>query len=278
MTLYSYVRGKIGVFAVCLLAGFAGACGDDTNTTRLVLTGSSTVAPLASEIAKRFESKHPGVRIDVQAGGSSRGIVDARNGVAHIGMASRGLKPQESDLCGIAIARDGIAIIVHKDNPVRTLSDDQVERIFRGIVTNWRDVGGDDAPISVINKADGRSTLELFLKYYKLKPEEVRASVIIGDNEQGIKTLAGNPDAIGYVSIGAAEFNVSANVPIRILPTNGVAATTENVRNNSFPLARPLTLVTKNKPKGLVKTFIDFARSAEVHDLVRQLYFVPLRK
>ena len=90
---------------------------------KLTLTGSSTVAPLAGELAKRYESLHPGVRIDVQTGGSSRGIADARRGTADIGMASRALKPGEEDLAAHTIALDGITVIVHKDNPVFFLFD-----------------------------------------------------------------------------------------------------------------------------------------------------------
>lgn len=268
--------------AVTCFAGVAmGALGDGAKAgepaNKLVLTGSSTIAPLVSEIAKRYESNHPGVRIDVQTGGSSRGIADARSGLADIGMASRELKAEEGDLVGTPIARDGIGVVAHRDNPVSTLSDQQIVQIYTGAVSNWKEVGGADAPITVINKAEGRSTLELFLAYYKLKPEQVKASVIIGDNEQGIKTLTGNPDGIAYVSIGSAEYNIGAGVPIKLLATNGVPASTETVRDGSFPLSRPLTLVTKTQPEGLAKAFIEYARSPAVHDLVKQLYFVPLQ-
>lgn len=264
--------------AACFALGALGqGAGAGESAKKLVVTGSSTIAPLASEIAKRFELSHPGVRIDVQTGGSSRGVADARSGLADIGMASRELKAEESDLVGAPIARDGIGVIVHRDNPVLALSDQQIVQIYTGAVSNWKDVGGADAPITVINKAEGRSTLELFLAYYKLKPEQVKASVIIGDNEQGIKTLAGNPDGIAYVSIGSAEFNVGDGVPIKLLATNGVPANTETVRDGSFPLSRPLTLVTKTQPEGLAKEFIEFARSPAVHDLVKQFYFVPLQ-
>lgn len=265
------------VAACFALGAFAQGAVAGEPAKKLVLTGSSTIAPLASEIAKRFELSHPGVRIDVQTGGSSRGVADARSGLADIGMASRELKAEEGDLVGTAIARDGIGVIVHRDNPISMLSDQQIVQIYTGAVSNWKDVGGADAPITVINKAEGRSTLELFLAYYKLKPEQVKASVIIGDNEQGIKTLAGNPDGIAYVSIGSAEYNAGAGIPIKLLATNGVPASTGTVRDGSFPLSRPLTLVTKTQPEGLAKEFIEYARSPAVHDLVKQLYFVPLQ-
>lgn len=284
-------RVSIPAWAVAVLRGFTvgtllglTACGggnapsSSSSATggKLVITGSSTVAPLVLEIAKRYEALNPGVRIDVQTGGSSRGIADARSGLADIGMASRALKAEESDLVGNAIARDGISLILHADNPVQSLDEAQVAAIYTGQITNWKDVGGRDAPISVINKAEGRSTLELFLQHFKLKTETIRASVVIGDNEQGIKTLVGNPDGIAYVSIGAAEYAATHGTPIKLLAMSGVAASTESVREGRFPLSRPLTLVTKTQPTGLSAAFIDYSRSAAVHDLLQQLYFVPL--
>lgn len=238
--------------------------------------GSSTVAPLVSEIAKRFEAQHPHVRVDVQTGGSSRGIADVRQRLAQIGMASRELKNQERDLHGIAIARDGISIIIHKNNAVTHLTDADVRKIFTGTITNWKSVGGHDAPITVVNKASGRATLELFLRYFKLQNTGIKPHVVIGHNEQGIKMVANNPNAIAYVSIGTAAYDVTHGVPIKLLPIGNVAATQRNVKTGTFPLSRPLTLVTQTAPTGLVKAFIDFARSQEVHNIVRQQYFVPI--
>ncbi|MEA5507352.1 phosphate ABC transporter substrate-binding protein [Halotia wernerae UHCC 0503] len=245
---------------------------------KLVLTGSSTVAPLAAEIGKRFESEHPNVRVDVQTGGSSRGIADARTGVANIGMVSRTLKDEEKDLQAFSIARDGIGIILHKENPVKSLTNQQVIDIYNGKINNWQQVSGKNAPITVVNKAEGRSTLELFLSYFKLKNSDIKSSVIIGDNQQGIKTVAGNPNAIGYVSIGTAEYSINNSVPIKLLPLNKIAATTENIQNGTFPLSRPLNLVTKTQPQGLDKVFIEFAESAKVHDIVKKQDFVPISK
>lgn len=262
------------VIAVVVL--MLSACGKSEAPQKLTLTGSSTVAPLVAEIAKRYEAAHPGVRIDVQTGGSSRGVSDARSGLADIGMASRALKAEEGDLTGTAIARDGIGVIVHTGNPVSVLTDEQVAALYTGAIGNWKAVGGKDAPVTVINKAEGRSTLELFLSYFKLKPEQVKASVVIGDNEQGIKTLVGNPDGIAYVSIGSAEYAATHGTPIKLLPMKGIAASIATVKDGTFPLSRPLTLVTKTAPVGLAKDFIDYARSPAVHDLVKQLYFVPI--
>ncbi|MDF0649923.1 MAG: phosphate ABC transporter substrate-binding protein [Nitrospira sp.] len=243
---------------------------------KLVITGASTLAPLIAEIGKRFESLHPKVRVDVQTGGSSRGAADTRQGLADIGMVSRMMKDEEKDLHAFQVARDGVGIIVHKENPVQALTDDQVVAIYTGKITNWKEVGGKDAPFTVVNKAEGRSTLEVFLHYFKLKNSDVKAQVVIGDNEQGVKTVAGNRHAIGYVSIGTAEYDESQGVPIKLLSVGGVAASTETVRNGTFPISRPLHIVTRTPPVGLIKAFIEYAQSKAVHDIIKQQYFVPL--
>jgi len=246
----------------------------DGAPSTLVLTGSSTVAPLALEIGKRFESLNPGIRIDVQTGGSSRGISDLRQDLNNIGMVARALTPDESELVPHTIALDGIGIIVHRDNPVPALSDEQVVAIYRGQIRDWHELGGPAFPITVVHKAEGRSTLELFLHHFRLRRDEVAAQVVIGDNEQGIKTVAGNPGAIGYVSIGTATYDAAKGVSIRLLSMNGVAATLANLRSGAYPLARQLNLVTGDQPTDLAQRFIDFAQSGAVQDLVSQQYFV----
>ncbi len=238
---------------------------------QLTITGSSTIAPVASELARIFEQMNPDVRIDVQTGGSSRGLADARNGLADIGMVSKAVK--ETDVVATLLARDGLAVIAHKSNPVAALSSTQIVQIYRGELEQWP---GSNLPISVVHKADGRSTQEVFLKHFKLQPREIKASVIVGDNEQGIKTVAGTPGAIGYVSIGAAQYSSDNDVPIKLLPLGGVTATVENVQNGSYPLARELNWVTRDMPTGLAAEFIEFATTNTGSEIIRGLYFVPV--
>jgi phosphate transport system substrate-binding protein len=243
---------------------------------RLTLSGSSTVAPLVGEIAKRFEAKHPGVRVDVQTGGSSRGVADARRRTVQIGMVSRALSAEETDLTASRIAMDGVAMIVHASNPIATLSNQQIVDIYTGAITNWSAVGGKDAPITVVNKAEGRSTLELFASHFTIDRTAIKASVVIGENLHGVRTVADDPNAIGYVSVGTAEHERSAGVPIRMLPLGGVEPSTATVRDGSFPLARPLNLVTTGQRSPLVAAFVALATSAEVTDLVQGQFFVPI--
>ncbi|HSK40265.1 MAG TPA: phosphate ABC transporter substrate-binding protein [Arenibaculum sp.] len=245
---------------------------------QLTVTGSSTIAPLVTEIGRRFEELHPEVRVDIQTGGSSRGIADARNGTADIGMVSRALKDTESDLTPFTIARDGLAIIVNEANPIAELSDAQIADIYTGRTGNWQDVGGPDQQIMVVNKADGRSTLEIFLEHLELKTTDVQAHAVIGDNEQGVKMVAGNAAAIGYVSIGAAEFHESIGTPIRAIGFDGKEPTTESVAKGSYSPIRDLNLVMSKAPEGLAGEFIDFALSPDVHDLVKEQFFVPVTR
>lgn len=242
----------------------------------IILTGSSTVAPLVSEIARLFEKAHPEILVDVQTGGSSRGIADTRRGLADIGLVSRDLKENEKDLKAFSIALDGITMILHQNNPVLKLSDVEIIAIYQGKIKNWKKVGGRDAPITVVNKSEGHSTLELFTRYFKLKNTEIHPDVVIGENAQGIKTVSGNPDAIGYVSIGAATLEAELGTPIKLLPVTNISPILKNVQNGRFPIRRPLNLVTKEKPEGWVKRFIQFARSKEVRAVIREQYFVPL--
>lgn len=286
MTWNAFTPNSLRIAAFALLASIAWLAGCSAQpdesaaqgalSGRLVISGSSTVAPLAAEIAKHFEKLHPLVRVDVQSGGSSRGIADVRRGTADIGMASRALKAEEADLAAHTIAADGITMIVHRDNPVAALSDAQIVEIYTGAIGNWSVVGGNDAPITVVSKADGRSTLELFLAHFKLSANAIRPGIVIGDNLQGVLTVAGDPNAIGYVSIGTAQYEASSGRAIRLLSMGGVEPTVASVRDASFPLSRPLNLVTHGPVSPLQQAFIEYARSVPMHPVVEAQYFVPV--
>ena len=250
----------------------------DALSGKLTITGSSTVAPLIAEMAKAFERLHPDVRIDVQTGGSSRGIADVNKGLADIGMISRALKPNEHSFTPHTIARDGIGIIIHRDNPLNTITSQQVKAIYLGETQNWQSVNGINAPITVINKAEGRSTLELFLTHFALQNSKINASIIIGDNEQGVKTIIGNPQAIGYVSIGTAEYNIQQGAPIKLLSLDDHRASSHNVASGNYPLSRTLNLIVSANAKAnaLTEAFINYAQSPEVNSITQELNFVPL--
>ena len=247
---------------------------------KLVVTGSSTIAPLVAEIASQFEDQHSGVRIDVQTGGSSRGIRDTHAGVADIGMSSRHLKPSELASVETRImAWDGVTFVIHKDNPVDTLSHQQLKEIYTGVNMDWSNVGGDKGKIVVSNRANGRSELDLVSDFLEVKPSQFRADVVDGETQQSLKTVITNKNAITYTSIGAAQDAVKRGEPIKLLPLNGVAASSDSVSSGEFPLARPLVLIFKNSgsssKRELIETFLKFSCSAKAADATVSLGFVP---
>lgn len=272
----SMMLRPLALAAVLAFGPFLGCAPVDPE--KVVLTGSSTIAPLVAELGRTFEAAHPGVRIDVQTGGSSRGIADVRRALADIGMSSRPLKDGEREgLVSQVLALDGVCFLVHKDNPIAELTNGQIVDIFTGRTTNWKAVGGKDAPITVINRADGRSELELFGSHFKVRAADIRASLIAGDNEQGIKTLAGDPDAILYMSVGTSEQDASRGAPIKLLPLGGVKASVANVRNKTYPFSRPLVLVTRPELKPTAREFLEFLLSSDAQPFVRNFSFVTLR-
>lgn len=268
----------LGLLLLALVACDGGGSAEHASDTggRLEITGSGTVAPLIAEIGSRFEAVHPEARIAVQTGGSSRGISDASSGLADIGMASRELTAGEQErLVQHRIAVDGVALIVHANNPVRELERDQVIGLFTGAIDNWSRLGGPDRPVTIVDKADGRATLTVFLEHFGLERDAIAADMIIGDNQHGIRAVAGNPGAIGYVSIGAAAREVERGTAIRMPVLAGQAATLENVRSGAYPLSRDLILVTGPEPSPLARRFLAFVRDPAMHDLYRDFGYVP---
>jgi phosphate transport system substrate-binding protein len=241
----------------------------------LILSGSSTMAPLLEAIGKRFTAQHPAVQIRMHTTGSVRGIEDVAGGKADIGMASRSLTDKESGLYSFAIARDGVCLVVHKNNPVRSLTNAQVAGIFTGRIANWSAAGGKDTPIAPINAKAGMGAVELFTHYFGIRYADIKTPIVVSGNLDRIKALVENPGGITYMSIGWAQREVDRGVPVKLLPVDGVAATTRNIRSGNFPISRPLVLVTREVPAGLVKAFITFSLSSEITDLVVQHDFVP---
>lgn len=264
------------ILSVLGLAVLASCSSNRRAEHKILVTGSSTIAPLMAEIAKDFESRHGGFRIDVQTGGSSRGVSDARAGLSDLGMASRSAKPAESDLIWIPLARDGIALIVHRENPVRTLEDSAVAALFTGRTTDWARLGGTPGKVVVVHKAAGRSTQELFLAHFKLADSQIVADFVIGDNEQGIKTVAGNPQAVGYVSIGSAESAIRSGAPIAMVGTRAVQPSTTSVGDGTWPLSRTLHLVARDTSNAGIRKFLHFIRDPTRDSVVRRLGFVPM--
>ncbi|MDF2374899.1 MAG: phosphate ABC transporter substrate-binding protein [Verrucomicrobiales bacterium] len=263
------------LFSSILLFG----CGKPReNGQHITITGSSTVAPIVADAARRYEESHPGVRIDVQTGGSSRGIADAMSGLADLGMISRALKDGESELTAHLIAMDGVCVIVHRDNRIENLTRKQLVDIYTGKISDWSEIGGAPGEIIVAGKAEGRATLEVFLDYTGLDSADIEADVLVGENQHAIKTVAGNANGIAYVSIGAAESESEGGTPIRLIRCDGVIPTTEAVAKGLFPMTRPLQVVTRGDLPDASKAFLSYLQTAAINDLIETHFYVPVAR
>ena len=168
-------------------------------------------------------------------------------------------------------------MIVNASNELNELTEEQVIGLYTGRYNNWKQLGGADLPVIIVHKAEGRATLEVFLKHFRLTNPQVKADVIVGDNEHGVKTVASTKGAIGYVSIGTAEADVEAGQPIRLLPLRGVEASSENIANGSYPMSRFLNLVMPSQSDSVLEqAFVNYCQSEDVHDIVVTQYFVPI--
>lgn len=245
--------------------------------TRYLITGSSTVAPILQQVAGELEQRDPGLRIEVETGGSGRGIKDARGKLADAGMSSRELTADEAQgIHPVPIAHDGIALIVHASNPVAELTTEQVTGIYLGTITDWSALGGASGKITVINKAEGRSTLEGFLAHFQLKASDIRADVIVGDNAQGVRLVAGDERAIAYVSIGEAQRSAETGTPIKLVRYGGVQPSIATVADGSYPIRRTLFLLFPAEPDAIGRSILDLLAADEGRAILEELNFVPL--
>ena len=242
---------------------------------RLLITGSSTMAPMVAELGKRFRSQHPGVVITVEAGGSGRGVADALAGKADIGMASRELNPQEKALFAIPIARDGVAFVVHKDNPVRGLTKAQALAVFTGRIANWEALGGSAARIEVVTRTSGHGSLDIVSSYFGIAPEAIKAAYAMGDSAEVQRLVAANRNAIAFLSAGATDDAMQKGLPFKPLALDGKTPGSGSIRDGTWPLSRPLNLLTRRVPTGAAKAFIEFALSPAAREVILKYDFVP---
>ncbi|MEN6530279.1 MAG: phosphate ABC transporter substrate-binding protein [Anaerolineaceae bacterium] len=267
---------KFLVVIVLLTATVLSACGGTSASGSLSLAGSTTVQPLAEKLAESFMSTNPDVQIDVQGGGSSVGVKAAGEGTSDIGMASREIKQEEltqfPNLQVHVIARDGIAVVVHPDNPVSDLSLDQIRDIFSGKIVNWSEVGGADAAITVAAREEGSGTRDAFMEMVMGKDALIVDSAILQSSNGAIRTVVSTtPNVIAFLSFGYLDESTKA------VSIGGAAATEENAASGVYPVVRPLNLLTNGAPEGLVKAFLDFVLSPEGQKMVREEGYIPVK-
>ncbi len=239
----------------------------------LEIAGSTSVSPLAQDVADAFMAKYPGVTVNIQSIGSSSGIRAPKDGAAPIGMASRDLRQEEKDwgVKEYVVARDGIAVVGH---PANTKADDltlaQVTKIFKGEITNWSEVGGDDKEIIVVSREEGSGTRGAFEEILDYKGQ-LRADALIGDGNGNVKAnVQNNQYAIGYLSLGFLDETV------KTIKVDGEDPTVENIQAGKYPVQRPFIMVTLGEEDELTKAYLEFMLSAEGQTIAANGY-IPVK-
>jgi phosphate transport system substrate-binding protein len=258
-----------------MLVGCHGGGEAPALTGRLKVFGDETGMTVVAPIAESFRKKQPGVSVEVEESSSLFAINYTRQGTVDVGVSTRRPSPEDG-LVARPIARDGLTMIVHADNPVSALSDAQIAGMFTGKITNWKEVGGKDAPITIINHAEVRTTLGLFVDYLKLSTGDIKyADIVISSDAEALKRLSNKPEAVTYTSIAAALSAKAEGKPLKLIGFRGIEPTVENVAAGKVPVIYDVSLLTKGEPEKQKKAFIDYASSPDVRDILKSRNFAP---
>jgi phosphate transport system substrate-binding protein len=243
------------------------------------MTGSTTVLPIAQREAEAFMDIYPDISVSVRGGGSGVGIAAIIDGRTDIANSSRAIQTKEIKTArekGVnvypnVIARDGIAVVVNPENPIDSITLTDLKKIYTGEIGNWKELGGPAKAIVVISRDFSSGTFEVF-KELVLKGGKVKDdALMLASNKAVATTVTETPYAIGYVGLGYLSDQVKA------LKVDGVKPTEETVKSGNYKLSRPLFMYTNGKPKGIIKTFIDFIFSEQGQRIVKEEGFVPLK-
>lgn len=233
---------------------------------------------LTSNLANEFMKQNSGISVYVEGGGTKTGIDALVKGQIDICTASRNLKSdevqaiaQEFRSVGVTtlIAKDALSIFLNPNNSVKKLNLDEVKDIFTCKITNWKDVGGKDKPIRLLNRSSNSGTFLYFKEHVLLNEDYCYDVETIPTTEEIIKIVSLDEYAIGYGGIGYTEGVFHAAI-------NEVEPTEQNVRNESYPISRYLLFITLNIPDGSIKKFIDWVLGSEGQKAVKQAGFIPI--
>ena len=240
------------------------------------MVGSTSMEKFANALSEAFMEKYPKVTVTAEFVGSGAGIEAVSNGTADIGNSSRNLKDEEKAK-GVAeniVAIDGIAVVVDPANTVEDLTKDQLTSIYDGTVTNWKDVGGNDAPIVVVGREAGSGTRGAFEELLKLE-DACKYSNELDSTGAVMAKVASTPGSIGYVSLDVLDDTVKA------LKLDGAEPTEENIKAGKYFLSRPFVMATKgeiSEQNDLVKALFDFIYSEEGAELVKSVGLISVEK
>lgn len=259
-----------------LMSGCAGNEGRPRTQT-ITIAGSTTILPILESWSKIFQSRG-GIRLNVQGGGSTNGINLAMHDQADFGASSRDLRDSEKETLEIIpFAKDALAIIVNKSNPVDTISLEQLQKIYSGEITNWQDLGGEDKPLKFINRESGSGTFSCFNKLVMCPKDDEQCvymslkAIVLNSNVEMKKSVELIDNSIGYVSYGFLDDTVK---PISI---DGIPLSLDNIYNRSYSLARDLYLVRNKQNKREVADFFQREVFTELFqdDILKQ-GFIPI--
>ena len=272
------MKKTIALILTALLALSLVACGsesktDDTKTddqpaalTGTVSTdGSTSMEKVIGALSESFMAQNSGVTVNYNPTGSGSGITAVQEGTCDIGLSSRALKDEEKSagLKETVLAYDGIAIIVHPDNPVSDLSVEQLAKLYTGEITNWKDVGGNDAKVVLIGREAASGTRDGFesITGTKGKCQYRQELTSTGDV---ITAVSQNPDAIGYASLASVKDSVKA------LNVDGVTPSEATVKDGSYKVQRPFVLVTMEGKElsPAAQAFFDYAVSSDAASII----------
>ena len=263
------------VMALSLFAGCGQKANDNGTTTDGTVStdGSTSMEKVIGALGESFMEANSGTTFTYNPTGSGSGIQAVSEGRCDIGLSSRALKDDEkaSGLKETVVALDGIAIIVNPQNPVKDLSLEQIAKIYTGEITNWKDVGGEDAEIVLIGREAGSGTRDGFESITETK-DACQYRQELTSTGDVITTVSQNPNAIGYASLAAIKDSVKA------LTVNGVAPTEATVKDGTYLVQRPFVLVTKEGAalSETAQKFFDFATSADAASIISAAGAVPV--
>ncbi len=238
----------------------------------VTIAGSTSVQPLSEELAAVFMEQNPEARIEVSGGGSGAGVTAAQENAADFGAASREIKEDETGVIDTVIAIDGIAVIVNPDNPVSDVALEDITKIFSGEITNWSEVGGDDADIVVVSREDGSGTRDAFTEIVLGDAELVDSALIQNSTGAVAETVSNDPNAIGYISVG------SLNDSVKGLAVDGAEPTAEDIKSGAYPVSRPFNYVHNEETElsEVAQAFLDFILSDEGQQIVEEQGFISI--
>lgn len=256
-----------GVLSLGLLAGCAK---EETGTVST--DGSTSMEKVIGVLGEAFQNENKNITFTYNPTGSGSGIQAVSEGRCDIGLSSRSLKQEELDsgLAETVLAYDGIAVVVHPDNPVSDLDVETIARLYTGEVSNWKDVGGADAQVVLIGREAGSGTRDGF-ESITGTAEKCQYRQELTSTGDVITTVAQNPNAIGYASLA------SVCDTVKVLSVNGVTPSEETVKDGSYAIQRPFVLVTKADAKlsDAAQKFFDFALAPENGELISKAGVVP---